>query len=371
MSHTGLVTKVDSQYIYTIEGNTGSGDNTVIANGGGVFQKKYTRGYAKIGGFGRPKWNLISGSSSPALTPTTPSQPVSAIYRESTYLGGIFLEIPFSCIAHAEHVKMNASRGETIDSVMKRAKWNGKAPSVVVNAELYTLKDMSPASGVKHHGVMERAGWQPGIGFKNSKTPVWQPYNSVTTEDWVGGYPAVIQNGVKDFKVPAGLGNASYRTMMGIKGQKLGIIVTRMGCSLDAVASKFAADGYTDVINLDGGASSCYVTPERKWSRQKPLRGYIAIWLTGDSGNTSQTTPAQSVAPMQHDSKYKNGKTFKVTASALNMRGQNGAVMTTLKNGTSCTWYGYYTTKLPGMSGKFLWVVANGKTGYVSAKYVK
>lgn len=371
MTHTGLVTKVDSQYIYTIEGNTGSGDNTVIANGGGVFQKKYTRGYAKIGGFGRPRWNLISGSSSPAATTTAPNQPASAVYRESTYLGGIFLEIPFSCIAHAEHVKMNASRGETIDSVMKRAKWNGKAPSVVVNAELYTLKDMSPASGVKHHGVMERAGWQPGIGFKNSKTPVWQPYNSVTTEDWVGGYPAVIQNGVKDFKVPAGLGNASYRTMMGIKGQKLGIIVTRMGCSIDAVASKFAADGYTDVINLDGGASSCYVTPERKWSRQKPLRGYIAIWLTGDSGNTSQTTPAQSVAPMQHDSKYKNGKTFKVTASALNMRGQNGAVMTTLKNGTSCTWYGYYTTKLPGMSGKFLWVVANGKTGYVSAQYVK
>ena len=74
---------------------------------------------------------------------------------------------------------------------------------------------------------------------------------------------------------------------------------------------------------------------------------------------------------MQHDSKYKNGKTFKVTASALNMRGQNGAVMTTLKNGTRCTWYGYYTAKLPGMSGKFLWVVANGKTGYVSAQYVK
>ena len=66
MSHTGLVTKVDSQYIYTIEGNTGSGDNTVIANGGGVFQKKYTRGYAKIGGFGRPKWNLISGNSESA-----------------------------------------------------------------------------------------------------------------------------------------------------------------------------------------------------------------------------------------------------------------------------------------------------------------
>lgn len=158
---------------------------------------------------------------------------------------------------------------------------------------------------------------------------------------------------------------------MGIKGQTLGIIVTRAGCSIDAVASKFAADGYTDVINLDGGASSCYVTPERKWSRQKPLRGYIAIWLTGDSDNMSPMIPSQNVAPMQHDSRYQNGKTFKTTASVLNLRGQNGAVIATLKNGTSCAWYGYYTTKLPGMSGKFYWVVANGRTGYVSAQYVK
>lgn len=42
MTHTGLITKVDGQYIYTVEGNTGSGDNTVIANGGGVFQKNTT-----------------------------------------------------------------------------------------------------------------------------------------------------------------------------------------------------------------------------------------------------------------------------------------------------------------------------------------
>lgn len=34
MTHTGLVYKVDSTKIYTIEGNTGAGSNVVIANGG-------------------------------------------------------------------------------------------------------------------------------------------------------------------------------------------------------------------------------------------------------------------------------------------------------------------------------------------------
>ena len=38
--HTGIVYKVDSTYVYTIEGNT-SGASGVVANGGGVCRKKY------------------------------------------------------------------------------------------------------------------------------------------------------------------------------------------------------------------------------------------------------------------------------------------------------------------------------------------
>ena len=45
--HTGLVYYVDSKYVYTIEGNT-SGASGVIANGGGVFKKKYNLSYSRI-----------------------------------------------------------------------------------------------------------------------------------------------------------------------------------------------------------------------------------------------------------------------------------------------------------------------------------
>lgn len=55
--HTGLVEKVEGDYVHTIEGNT-SGASGVISNGGGVCRKKYKLGSPSIGGYGRPDWSL-------------------------------------------------------------------------------------------------------------------------------------------------------------------------------------------------------------------------------------------------------------------------------------------------------------------------
>lgn len=53
IAHTGIVYKVDSKKVYTIEGNT-SGFSGVIANGGGVCKKSYSLTYGRLAGFGRP-----------------------------------------------------------------------------------------------------------------------------------------------------------------------------------------------------------------------------------------------------------------------------------------------------------------------------
>ena len=55
-SHTGIVRKVDSSNVYTIEGNT-SGASGVVANGGGVFKKSYPLNYSKIVDYGRPRYD--------------------------------------------------------------------------------------------------------------------------------------------------------------------------------------------------------------------------------------------------------------------------------------------------------------------------
>lgn len=74
VQHTGLVYKVDSTYVYTIEGNTSSASG-VVANGGAVAKKKYKLTYNRLAGFGRPDWNMDGNSSDAPAVPTTPAAP--------------------------------------------------------------------------------------------------------------------------------------------------------------------------------------------------------------------------------------------------------------------------------------------------------
>lgn len=56
--HTGLVTAVTKDRVYTIEGNTSS-TTGVVANGGAVRDKSYLLTYSRISGYGRPKYELV------------------------------------------------------------------------------------------------------------------------------------------------------------------------------------------------------------------------------------------------------------------------------------------------------------------------
>ena len=53
--HVGIVLEVSSDKIYTIEGNTSSTQG-VIANGGAVCKKQYSKTYHRILGYGRPNY---------------------------------------------------------------------------------------------------------------------------------------------------------------------------------------------------------------------------------------------------------------------------------------------------------------------------
>lgn len=70
VAHTGIVTAVDGEYVYTIEGNT-SGQSGVVGNGGGVFEKKYALGYSRIYGYGRPAYDREEKETTTNTTNTT------------------------------------------------------------------------------------------------------------------------------------------------------------------------------------------------------------------------------------------------------------------------------------------------------------
>ena len=72
--HVGLVYKVDSNRVYTIEGNT-SPQTGVVYNGGGVYKKKYDLSYYRIAGYGRPDYSVkVEEEPKPEPKPTKPTK---------------------------------------------------------------------------------------------------------------------------------------------------------------------------------------------------------------------------------------------------------------------------------------------------------
>lgn len=62
--HTGIVIGFNSTTVWTIEGNTSSSSSeTIISNGGGVFQRSYSRSNSRIHGYGYPNWSVLESFS--------------------------------------------------------------------------------------------------------------------------------------------------------------------------------------------------------------------------------------------------------------------------------------------------------------------
>lgn len=77
-AHTGLVTKVEGDKFYTIEGNT-SGGSSIVPNGGGVYAKSYYNSNLPGTKFCRPDYSIVTSiltsnaSSIPSPAPVQPS----------------------------------------------------------------------------------------------------------------------------------------------------------------------------------------------------------------------------------------------------------------------------------------------------------
>lgn len=81
IAHTGIVSKVTGNYVYTIEGNS---DNR-------VQEKKYARSNKIIAGYGRPNWNLVADATNepePTPEPIPTPAPVQPSTSHSTLRKG-------------------------------------------------------------------------------------------------------------------------------------------------------------------------------------------------------------------------------------------------------------------------------------------
>lgn len=78
-AHTGLVTKVEGDKFYTIEGNT-SGGSSIVPNGGGVYAKSYYNSNLPGTKFCRPDYSIVKSILTSNASSTSSPAPIQPSY---------------------------------------------------------------------------------------------------------------------------------------------------------------------------------------------------------------------------------------------------------------------------------------------------
>lgn len=189
----------------------------------------------------------------------------------------------FDNIERLCYVPMDGKKGETVSKAAKRVKWNGRAPDAIVNAELFDMVTFKPSSGTPDNITPTL-----GFAFLDNKVPVLSYANNVRAESWIGSYPMLLRDDDIAFdKVPPGLDGKRARTALAIDDTRFAIFYVKKahGCTLKEFAEAIRSRGFHTAINLDGGGSTACITPGVAYDQYRKVRGKIALWIKGGTGN--------------------------------------------------------------------------------------
>ena len=154
-AHTGIVTKVDGDAFFTVEGNT-SGGSDIVPNGGGVCSKYYYNSKLPGTKFCRPDYSLVTSILGSNSAPNASNQAVDQSY--TAWVG--------SCTTNGTDVFSGATGASKLSTYPK------------LNAE--NLVDVVGESGTRYH--VRIAGKYFGYVEKNriknpnKKKPTKSPY---------------------------------------------------------------------------------------------------------------------------------------------------------------------------------------------------
>jgi hypothetical protein len=121
------VYKVDNTYVYTIEGNTSSGDDVVIPNGGGVFAKKYRLTNGCILDYGRPKYDDYTYDDSFTVNTGIPSTTTPTI--------SITELIPNAFTLSIKEVTPTSANISVLINTQPASSWSYKVVNLINNEE--------------------------------------------------------------------------------------------------------------------------------------------------------------------------------------------------------------------------------------------
>ena len=251
--------------------------------------------------------------------------------------------IPYSRIKRIKPVlTLTDKKGkptETMADVKKRT-----GCTIIVNAGTFNMSTYELDSGLKIDGKYYKQKQNYGFGSNNEKTLEWS-YAGVWTKDWFGAFYDTLNNGVHSNK----FNDKSKRGRTGIGFNKDGIRLVAIGDSESqtCTSTDFMQKYFKDcdyAINLDGGGSTQYDSPFGRYTSTRKLPWFLCIWLTED------TVPYQVF----------NVKTY------LTFRDKPSVLCKELGR-----FYSGNIVRVKGWNGSYAEVVHNGRTGFVTGKYIK
>lgn len=168
--HTGLVYNVDSNKVYTVEGNTSSVAG-VVSNGGCVRRKEYLLSYSRIDGYGRPKYDTDI-TSTPAKSTITCDTDSNYTHEEFVFDVCTMLGTTTAIDALAKTITVSATTNKTHNIVILIKKylkaWGYYSGDVTV-AKWDTLL----TTAVKKYQV-DKVGAKVGDGIISAKGATWK-----------------------------------------------------------------------------------------------------------------------------------------------------------------------------------------------------
>lgn len=199
--------------------------------------------------------------------------------------GGYIHAIPMSDIEYIGYF-YGKNGNESIKNAYARVKKErGRKPDFFMNAELFDFGTRKAASDVVSNGVAHRLTEGYGLAFPNNEKAVFSYKNNVGAKDYIGAYPVLVRNGVKETSEPAGIGGARGRTALGVGKDNLYVALIPDGgndVTLSTLRNAFINKGAENAINLDGGGSTQFYSPSGNHFTGRKVRGFIGIWLKGD-----------------------------------------------------------------------------------------
>lgn len=201
--------------------------------------------------------------------------------KSTKFKGGRIYEIPLADIERIEYFYGDRGNEEIKSATKRLTKLYGRQPDFVMNAELFDFKTRAAASDVVSDGVKVRLTEGYGFAFPENKTVVFSYKNNVNAKDYIGAYPVLVRNGKSESSIPAGIGGRRGRTALGLSKDALHVILIpdNTGATLPELRNKLVSDGVQSAINLDGGGSTQFYSPDMNYFSGRRVRGFVIIFL--------------------------------------------------------------------------------------------